>query len=63
MVLELYCRKAGRKERRWKERGRERPAMAKRREGGKREKEERLERVRRESKRVRRGQVAPLIVA
>ena len=40
MVLEFYCRKAGRKERRWKER--ERLAMAKRREGGKREREERL---------------------
>ena len=37
MVLELYYRKAGRKERRWKER--ERAAMAKRREGGKGEKE------------------------
>ena len=45
------------------ERERKRLAMAKRRDGGKREKEERLERVRRESKRVRRGQVAPLIVA
>ena len=39
MVLELYCRKAGRKERRWKERERERPIKAKRREGGKRERE------------------------
>jgi hypothetical protein len=37
MVLELYYRKAGRKERRWKER--ERAAMAKRREGEKGEKE------------------------
>ena len=41
MVLELYYRKAGRKEKSWQER--ERPAMAKRREGGKRKREERLE--------------------
>ena len=40
MVLELYCRKAGGKR---KGRKRERPAMAKRREGGKGEREERLE--------------------
>ena len=39
MILELYCRKAGGK----REGKRERPAMAKRREGGKEEKEERLE--------------------
>jgi hypothetical protein len=41
MVLKLYYRKTGGKERRWKER--ERPSMAKRREGGKGEREERLE--------------------
>jgi hypothetical protein len=41
MVLKLYYRKAGRKERRWKER--ERPDMAKRRQRGKGEREERLE--------------------
>ena len=40
IVLELYCRKAGGKR---KGRKRERPAMAKRREGGKGEREERLE--------------------
>jgi hypothetical protein len=34
MVLELYCRKSGGKK---KGKERERPAMAKRREGGKRE--------------------------
>ena len=39
MVLELYCRKAGEREKV----ERERPAMAKRREGGKGEREERLE--------------------
>jgi hypothetical protein len=39
MVLEFYCRKAGRKERRWREGG----GMAKRRERGKGEREERLE--------------------
>jgi hypothetical protein len=55
MVLELYCRKAGEKR---KGRKKERPAMAKRRERGKRAREERLEskkdRVRgRESKRAR----------
>ena len=48
MVFELYGRKAGRKERMWKER--KRLAMAKRREGGKREKEERLESKRLERK-------------
>jgi hypothetical protein len=40
MVLELYCRKEGGKR---KGRKRERPAMAKRGEGGKGEREERLE--------------------
>ena len=40
MVLELYCRKAGEKR---EGRKRERLAMAKRREGGKGEREERLE--------------------
>jgi hypothetical protein len=51
MVLELYYRKAGRKEKSWQER--ERPAMAKRREGGK-ERERRKARIRgRERKRVR----------
>jgi hypothetical protein len=39
MVLEFYCRKAGGKG----EGKRERPAMVKRREGGKGEREERLE--------------------
>ena len=38
MVLELYCRKAG-----GREKVKERPVMAKRREGGKREKEEKGE--------------------
>ena len=41
MVLELYCRKAGGKGKGKRER--ERLAMAKRREGGKGEREERLE--------------------
>ena len=41
MDLELYCRKAGGK--REGKRERERLAMAKRREGGKGEREERLE--------------------
>ena len=36
MVLELYCRKVGRKERMWKEK--ERLALTKKRKGGKREK-------------------------
>jgi hypothetical protein len=40
MVLELYCRKAGGKR---KGKTRERPAMAKRREGERGEREERLE--------------------
>jgi hypothetical protein len=40
MVLELYCRKAGGKR---EGRNRERMAMAKRREGEKREREERIE--------------------
>ena len=40
MVLELYCRKAGGKR---ESRKRERPAMAKRRQRGKGEREERLE--------------------
>jgi hypothetical protein len=40
MVLELYCRKAGGKR---EGRKRERPVMAKRRERGKGEREERLE--------------------
>jgi hypothetical protein len=42
MVLELYCRKAGGKRKGRKERARDRQ-MAKRREGGKGEREERLE--------------------
>jgi hypothetical protein len=69
MVLELYCRKAGKRE---KIKG-ERLAMVKRRKGGKRKREknkkdeslrerESLESKRLESKRVRRGQAAPLIV-
>jgi hypothetical protein len=37
MVLELYCRKAGEREK--VEREREQPAMVKRREGGKGERE------------------------
>ena len=41
MVLELYCRKAGGK--RENKRERERLTMAKRKEGGKGEREERLE--------------------
>jgi hypothetical protein len=56
IVLELYCRKAGGKR---ESRKIERLAMAKRREGGKREGQERLESKR---ERVRWGQVAPLIV-
>ena len=62
MVLELYCRKAGRKR---EGRKKERPAMATWREGG-RERERR--RARDDSKkgeslkRVRRGQAAPFIV-
>jgi hypothetical protein len=47
MVLELYCRKVGRKERMWKEK--ERLALTKKRKGGKRDKQERLENKKRET--------------
>ena len=56
IVLELYCRKAGGKR---ESRKIERLAMVKRREGGKRAGQERLESKR---ERVRWGQAAPLIV-
>ena len=50
MVLELYCRKAGRKERRWKERDRPWPREKKgekeRAKGRTRERGKSLERVR-----------------
>ena len=63
MVLELYCRKAGGKR---EGRKRERRAMDKKRDGGKGGREERLESKREreesKSKRVRRGQAAPLMV-
>ena len=47
MVLELHCRKVGRKERMWKEK--ERLALTKKRKGGKREKQEILENKKRET--------------
>jgi hypothetical protein len=57
LVLELYCRKIGRRRE-----GRERPAMATWRGGGERG-ETREESKKSESlKRARRGQAAPLIV-
>lgn len=63
MVLELYYRKAGGKR---EGRKRERRAMDKKRDGGKGGREERLESKREreesKSKRVRRGQAAPLMV-
>ena len=60
MVLELYCRKAGRK----REGKRERPAMATWREGeGRQRRRARDDSKKGESlKRVRRGQAAPFIV-